>query len=385
MNLSSSDCSTSLPAPSILPATAVLELTARCNHACVFCSCPWFEQEGAVVQEMPTAEWRELITTFATAGVVNFCFTGGEALLKDGVEDLITFAAGVQARHVEMVDGALKAWSAPPKLFLLSNGKAVTNCTLELCKRYDVALSLSLPGLETFEEHTCGGQSVTHVLDLLRQASRMGIATTVGITVTAKNFGELYETMAAALLAGAGRVLLNRFMPGGRGLSNRELELSIEQVRAIPEIAEQVLSLANREGHIGTEYPRCLVEPSKYKHLRVGTRCAAATEFFVVGPSGHLRVCNHSPVELAYWRAYDTLRDDPYWRKFVHKDWVPQGCEGCARLGRDCDGGCREAAHVASHSPDAMDPVFRGTTPIRQTESRFSTETQSRFQHSGIT
>ena len=26
----------------ILPSVAVLEMTYRCNHACRFCSCPWF-------------------------------------------------------------------------------------------------------------------------------------------------------------------------------------------------------------------------------------------------------------------------------------------------------------------------------------------------------
>ena len=26
----------------LLPSVAVLEMTYRCNHACRFCSCPWF-------------------------------------------------------------------------------------------------------------------------------------------------------------------------------------------------------------------------------------------------------------------------------------------------------------------------------------------------------
>ncbi|HEY3444957.1 MAG TPA: hypothetical protein VGK67_01285 [Myxococcales bacterium] len=28
-------------AASFLPRTAVLEMTYRCNHVCLFCSCPW--------------------------------------------------------------------------------------------------------------------------------------------------------------------------------------------------------------------------------------------------------------------------------------------------------------------------------------------------------
>ena len=360
----------SMPAPSILPATAVLEMTARCNHACLFCSCPWFDEasDGADVGEMSVAEWKELIAEYARAGVMNFCFTGGEPLLKRGLEEIIEFAAGAQARHIETVDGSLKAWDAPPQLFLLSNGKALSEETLTLCKIHNIALSVSLPGLETFADHTRGGQPVAHVLEIFHRAHELGVTTTAGITVTRRNFHELYETIAMALLAGADRVLLNRFMPGGRGLANRELELSVEQIREIPEIAECVLTKANRAGHIGTEYPRCLVDLSRYSALKVGTRCSAATGFFVVGPSGMLRVCNHSSTELVHWREYDSLREHPYWQKFVRKSWTPRGCEGCASLGVDCDGGCREAAHVAGGDVEAPDPVFRGGLPPVRSE-----------------
>ena len=352
-----------MPAPSLLPATAVMEMTGACNHACPFCSCPWFAEGESRPGEMPISEWKMLVETYARAGVVNFCFTGGEALLKEGLDDLIAHAAHVQARHVETVDGELLTWDAPPKLYLLSNGKAVTHDVLLLCKAYDVALSLSLPGLETFEAHTQGGADASHVLSLFRQAKALGITTTAGITVTAKNFHELQETVALALIAGADRVLLNRFMPGGRGLANRELELGLEQVRDVPRLVDEVLQKANRTGHIGTEMPRCLVDPADYQKLKVGTRCAAATDFFVVGPSGMLRVCNHSTVDLVPWRDYDALRSHPYWNRFVFKTWTPEGCEGCSALGTVCDGGCREAAHVANGSLDAADPLFCGNKP----------------------
>jgi hypothetical protein len=36
----------------------------------------------------------------------------------------------------------------------------------------------------------------------------MGLRTTVGVTVTRRNLDELYQTIAAALLAGAGTLLL---------------------------------------------------------------------------------------------------------------------------------------------------------------------------------
>ena len=159
-------------------------------------------------------------------------------------------------------------------------------------------------------------------------------------------------------LAGASTLLINRFLPGGRGLKHRELDLTTEQIRAIPGIVEHALSLAGRHGSIGTEYPRCLADGAlDLEHLKVNTTCGAALSFFIVGPSGLIRVCNHSPRELLHWREWPALMEDEYWKKFVFKDYLPESCRGC-RFQGTCDGGCREAAHVCFGSPDAPDPVL---------------------------
>lgn len=353
----------SLPAKSILPMVAVLEMTYRCNHACKFCSCPWYAERDLVCPEMDTAEWKALIDEFCRAGVNNFAFTGGEALMRDDLLEIMDYAAKAQAFYFETIDGKLTEVIKPPQLFLLSNGKLMSEEVLAFCKKHAVHLSLSLPGLETFGEITQGGMDAAHILGWFKQAKAMGVTTTAGITVTKLNFHELYENIAAALIAGADTILLNRFMPGGRGLDNRSLELSLEEIQQISVIADEVLTKAGRNGHIGTELPLCVTDPSGCETLVVGTRCSAASDFVVVGPNGQLRVCNHSPVELLHWRDYEQLREHPYWRKFVLKQWTPEGCEGCSQLGVNCDGGCREAAHVANGSPDAPDPLWQGASP----------------------
>ena len=77
----------------ILPPVAVLELTYRCNHACRFCSCPWFGGMMTPTPEMDVAEWKRLIAAYAEIGVTQFSFTGGEALMKEGCLELLGFAA----------------------------------------------------------------------------------------------------------------------------------------------------------------------------------------------------------------------------------------------------------------------------------------------------
>jgi radical SAM protein with 4Fe4S-binding SPASM domain len=327
---------------STLPPTAVLEMTYRCNHACLFCSCPWFADNFAIEDEIGADEWKAVIDELHTRHVNDLAFTGGEPLLKEGLFDIIRHAVGLGV-HTH----------------LLSNGRNMSDEVLQFCAENKVQLSMSLPGLETFQEHTDSDTNPHDVLNWLRKSHKLGIATVAGITVTNRNLDELFETMAEALLAGADSILLNRFMPGGRGLRHREMELNKEQLTEMLDTAEEVLRTANRFGHVGTELPHCVIEPAKYEHLKVGTQCSAATGFFVIDPSGYVRVCNHSEHRLLHWRELDSVTEHPYWKRFTEKSFLPPSCLGCEHSFR-CDGGCREAAHIVGGELESLDPLLAG-------------------------
>lgn len=346
-------------APSFLPTTAVLEMTYRCNHACTFCSCPWYAPGNGfdVRPELTSAEWIALIRRLCGMGVTNLAFTGGEPLLKEDLFAIIEAAASCTAEYVETRDGALVSRRAAPRLYLLSNGRNMSPAVLELCRKHRINLSMSLPGLDTFPEHTAGGDP-QNVLRWFREARAAGVSTTAGITVTRRNIHELYETAAEALLAGADNLLLNRFLPGGRGLRHAAgLTLERRDIPAMLDTAEKVLRSAQRYGSVGTELPKCFIDPARYRNLTVGTRCSAALSFFVVDPSGWVRVCNHSPVRLEHVRDLERVKDHPYWRRFTRKDYFPKACADC-RMSADCDGGCREAAHIVGGSPASPDPML---------------------------
>ncbi len=346
-------------APSFLPATGVLEMTYRCNHRCLFCSCPWENPAGgfARLEELSVAQWKDAIRTLVGMGVSQLAFTGGEPLLKEGLFEIIEYAATLTAEYVESGDDGLQSRHAPPKLYLLSNGTAVDKKVLEFCKQHGIQLSMSLPGLTTYREHTGAGDP-DHVLRMFREAELLGVATVAGVTVTRKNIDELHATLAAAFLAGAGQLLMNRFLPGGRGLQHADaLTLDRQQIGQMLDTAEEILRDANRFGSVGTELPRCIVDQTRYERLEVGTRCSAATGFFVVDPSGYVRVCNHSPTRLNHIDEIEKVKTHPYWRRFTQKEYLPTACFGCASMGQ-CDGGCREAAHVVFNDVAAPDPLI---------------------------
>lgn len=350
----------SVLAPSFLPATAVLEMTYNCNHQCLFCSCPWEAPESKFFrkEELNVDEWKKIIEKLVDNGILNIAFTGGEPLLKQGIEELFDFSSKLEAKHIITENEFLTEKKAPPKIYLISNGGLMNHKILELCKRYDIHLSMSLPGLLTYKFHTKSGKP-ENILYWFSEARKMNISTTVNITATKKNIHELYETISNALIAGADTLLLNRFLPGGRGLKYKnELFMSIEETNKMLEIAEEVLTKANRKGSVGTELPICLIEDyKKYKNLKVGTKCSAGLDFFAIDPSGYIRPCNHSATRLFHFSEYEKLKKDEYWKIFTQKKYRPEMCKKC-EYQFICDGGCREAANICNGNINANDPLF---------------------------
>ncbi len=324
----------------LLPKVAALELTYRCNHKCLFCSCPWEADENYKKKELTYSEWTEVIDILIHNGVSSFTLTGGEPLMREDIRDIINFI---------LQSGAT--------LNIISNGRKVDDDFLDFIAERKVSICISIPGIETFVEHT-GIDNVEHVLSLFEKTKIRGIQATANIAVTKKNLPELYENIAYALIKGADYVLLNRFLPGGRGLSNQEYLLNKEETNQMLEIAEEVLTKANKYGHVGTELPLCAINnPDKYKHIRVSNLCSAAKGFCIIDPSGYLKVCNHSPVRICRYDELDKLENHAYWNTFRQRTYLPEMCKDCDKRDK-CDGGCREAAHVYFGKINDPDPLF---------------------------
>ncbi|MCD4707615.1 MAG: radical SAM protein [Candidatus Sabulitectum sp.] len=353
-----------LRSPTFLPSTVVIELTYQCNHNCIFCSCPWYAPEGSfsLLPELSTAQCKKVINELCSLGIASFAFTGGEALMREDCIELLEYTSSLSVQKTETVDCELITHTVHPEVYLLSNGVLVDHKVMDVLERLNISLSMSLPGLSTFEEHT-GYDNASMILDKFKEAHKRGIPTTVNSTVTALNLHELRSTLSAALLAGAGQLLMNRFLPGGRGLSHADsLTLTASQVRKMLLVADDVLTRANRLGNLGTEIPLCLVDDLSLETLHVGTRCSAAKGFFVIGPSGFVRVCNHSEVRLNHINDWKNLKHNEYWNTFTMRKYLPAECGGCRHI-LNCDGGCREAARITGGSVSSVDPVLTGKFP----------------------
>lgn len=332
-----------------LPYSAVLELTYRCNHRCVFCSCPWYAPNSTYPkgEEMTLEQWKQAIDKLYDMGVQIFSISGGEAILKDCMPQIV--------EHIRN-EGNKRGYNHP--IILISNGLAMKEEYLQLFKRCNVHLSMSLPGYETFQDHT-RVDNADGVLAWFARAKELGLETTVNVTVTKKNIHELFETISMGLISGASSLLLNRFLPGGRGLAHKdELALTPKQVNEMLDVAEEVLSLSGLYGSVGTEVAACAIKnDDKYKQLRFGYKCGAAKSFFVIDPSGWVRTCNHSPRIVGHILRDPIIEDVDYWDMFAESQYKPAACKGC-RLIDECDCGCREVANILYGTPKEVDSTI---------------------------
>lgn len=345
-----------------VPKTAVLELTNRCDHRCIFCSTPWdgdspnrerFNCDG----EMTEAEWRDCIDYLVGKNVYGFAFTGGEPFLRPDLFELIGYVKEKKATHPRFSESGEVCghFEKPIELTLISNGRHITDTTAAKLQGKVDAVVVSLPGLKSYSQLTGGGEAQL-ALNAISFLAQHQVPVVVSICVSTLNLPELFENISAGFLAGADQLLLNRFLPGGRGTLHHELCLNKDQIRQMLETADEACSIANRYGSVGTELPLCLCD-REFKMLTVGTQCSGGIEFFAVGPDGSVRPCNHSPVNLGHYTSLEQAIASDYWQTFKNRDYLPQMCNGCRHI-LNCDGGCREAAHIVGGSLSAPDPVF---------------------------
>lgn len=325
----------------ILPKIAIAELTTKCNHQCIFCYCPWEAKMQEKSKDLSTGEWKKILTKLRSLGVENITFSGGEATLRKDLFEIINHAKKLNFN-----------------IGLISNGKLLSDEFLKKIAPLNIMLSISVPGIETFQE-TTKTNGIEHTLNLFKKCKDLKIKTSANITVSKKNLHELYENIALPIINGANYILINRFLPGGRGLNNKQYLLSVDEINEMLDIAEEVLSKSGIYGHLGTELPYCVIKnPEKYKYFSVTSLCSAGKGFFVIDPSGYVKVCNHSPKQVCHWTEIDNIKDSDYWNDFINSNYIPDMCKNCEHLNIKCDGGCREAAHVMCGAIDKCDPLF---------------------------
>ena len=271
-----------------LPSHLIFELTAKCNYRCPFCYCVWHEFPELAKPERDTQFWKNLLDSCAEQQVKDILFSGGEAMLRPDLSELLIYARKILPEA---------------ELGLFTNGSRLTEEFLRFCKRKKIRLSTSLQGLKSYGEMTGTKRSYRRTLEWIARAAELKWKMSVSLTATQANRHELADMFCAVALSGALNIQMGAMMPEGRGRGHLELTLSRPEwedlkaeIRALPDAGvpyafcdEMICECRTQPAAIRRKFKQ--PTPSK---------CPAGKSFAVAGPNGIFRKCLHDPAEIIF-------------------------------------------------------------------------------------
>jgi radical SAM protein with 4Fe4S-binding SPASM domain len=303
-----------------------LEVTPSCTRSCLYCYNVWKAPGSVRPHALETREIAGLLARLSQdAQPSGITITGGEPLLRSDLEEL-----------------SLQASRLFPAVALSTTGDGLTRERAARLvdsgmRHCEVALPSADPGTTA---DLCGMGSPGESSRAIAMLSGLGAFVTASILVCSRTVPGLRETVLLAAASGARAVCLNPFVPSGAGTGRTDLELSPEALGTAAGAASSAARKAGVPIYFGVAIRRCGVQASILEDCRSGP-CVCGSGKWAVSPSGGLRPCEQSPLELGNLmeHGFRELRSGEAAEEFRS---LPEGCLDCRSL-PECGGGCRPA------------------------------------------
>ena len=260
-----------------------LELTAKCNFRCPYCYCHRNVASDSTAKELDTAGWKAVLNRCAADGVKDILFTGGEALLRPDLFDIIN--------HAKRVVPAAQ-------LALFTNASRLTEMLIRKFKRLRIHIATSLQGLSTFSAMTGTRRNCDRILATIARAAELKWPIAVSMTITKANKDEALDMFAAAAVMGAESIQIGPVMAEGRALEHPELMITRKEWA---QVKNRIRTL--HDSHVPYSFCDefiCACRDDMPSTLRrkwldpKPTPCAAGKDFGVIGVDGRYRKCLHA-------------------------------------------------------------------------------------------
>lgn len=156
--------------------SAYIHVTQRCNLNCV--GCYSLDASRNALEDASTKQMKHAIEQLASLGCRTLFFSGGEPLFRDDLPDLV--------RHAK--DSGIDS------VTVITNGTLHRKDILEGLKPYIDRIAVSLDGYaDDTPAYIRGVQRFDDLMDFIRLAQEIGIATHLTPTIHAKNVNDLKE------------------------------------------------------------------------------------------------------------------------------------------------------------------------------------------------
>ena len=316
-------------------------MTRRCNLRCQHCYRDSGPEAGSPDSELSTEEGRVLLEDLAREDFFLVIFSGGEPLLREDLEELISYAEKLGLRPV-LGTNAVE----------LSRERIRSLARVGL-KGMAVSLDSASPsGHDSFRGvEGCWQQAV----DSAAQAVEEGIPVQINATISRQNRAEVDEMIELAREIGARSFHPFFLVPTGRGVDIEEDALRPDEYQ---EMIEYVLE---KEKEVDLQIkptcaPQFMVQAEKMDiSLHYNRGCLAGLSYCCILPEGEVHVCPYLPVSAGSIREKsfsEIWRESKVFERLRDFSLYEGECGECGYV--DICGGCRGRAYFYSEDDSVL-------------------------------
>ena len=324
------------------PLWLLAEITYRCPLHCAFCYNPT-DYADHTKNELNTDEWIKVLRDARKMGALQLGISGGEPLLRDDIEDIVTEA------------NQLGYYSN-----LITSGVGLTE------KRIDAFKSGGLDHIQLsmhdITEEISNFVTDTKTFKLKQKVAAMikdrGYPMVLNVVIHRYNIGHIKEILEMAEKLGADYVELANTQYYGWSLINRnQLMPTKEQIDEAEKITNQF-----RE-YIGNKMKIFFVVPDYYAERPKKCMNGWGEVFMIVTANGDVLPCHSARVlpnidfpNVKNDQLNEIWYDSSAFNKYRGDDCMKEPCRSCSEKENDL-GGCRCQAYLLSGDAEGADPI----------------------------
>ncbi|MGD0056979.1 MAG: radical SAM protein [Methanomassiliicoccales archaeon] len=296
-----------------------LALTYRCQNTCGHC---YLEHKDK--KELAVEDWKNVITKLWGLGIPHVVFTGGEATLYEGIEELVS-----KSEEFGQVTGLITNGRNLRKEGYLHNlvGKGLDHVQITVLS-FKESVHDRLVGSEGAWKETVEG---------LKIALREDLYVSTNTTIMRSNYEDIEDTMRHLIAIGVKNIAVNSIIRSGKG---EETEgISYDELRSV---LTKLKAIADENGINLIWYsptPYCEFNPINYG---LGIKqCTACSLNMAIEPDGTVLPCQsyYEPLGNILTDPWDRIWNHELCKKIRGRKYLDGECTDC-QLSDICGGGC---------------------------------------------
>ena len=322
------------------PFTLIAELTYRCPLACAYCSNP---VQYVAKEVLSTDTWCRILREAEALGIVQVNVTGGEPLLREDLETIIS-----EAHKLDLYTN------------LITAGLPLTY--ERLARLRDCGLASVQLSFQSAVPNSCNWMAGLTVYNRKRAAADwivgLGLPLTINVVLHRYNLHEILDIIDLAETVGAQRLELANVQYLGWALTNRAALLPDQS-----DLIEARRIAKEAKARLGGTMEIVFVAPDYFTGVPRACMDGWGRRYIVISPDGLVLPCHaaHTIAGLPMVSALEyslahIWELSELFNLFRGDGWMPDPCRTCPQRGVDY-GGCRCQAFHLTGLAAATDPA----------------------------